>query len=789
MTLRRLDLHVSALNDAEYNLYTSSLADITLTDEQYLKGHDDTYYEQLSLSLREARAWLKGRYSHLPSTVIDNILRLFSPNLSQTESLSGGQFFAALRLVVHAESGKEVDRALAFVQAHPTDRPITRPSSPSKPSLLSMPSRRSIDIVHTTPSSADNTSSVPFTPPPQHPSATNPFTLGRAKSNPGVPPSVKYHVNPLSDTTPSNNKLPPLPPRKPSSAVVPPPRHGSLTSTSPSLAISSPVTSKTVPAASGSHPPVVPPKPTHFAHVTSTLMKQSLQASKTGQTMKKAEEQLERERVLQVLKSSASSPFSNALSSRARSVSPNKPGGLSTSSSSNSTPEIDRGDNSSRAPPLPKRRGASASGSVSSSSFHQVALATTPSQSGSSTNPFVRNPFSSLDPKVQSSPSPILPPTSTSLPSTPSLPPPKHPDQNYRKPPPPIPSSLLNVDETDIEDIDSTSFDSKQGHRRSPSNLPRRAPYSAQEKDFVSEPLDTYSRSTAKSAGPYTSVFGSDATPTTTTMKNEESPTARLFRSKSMHHPSSPVSPSSPANESSGHRPLPPPVRKRRPESVQVLPGQSQSGLYTSPASGSFKQSTVFNPKDSPRTDAHRGEPSFHHDVSRTHDPLNLKSIAASLSPQLHQLQPKLDKARFKAEAGLSKRGFIVNPSMSRRKEDQEGLMSGEDRSSEVDDDGDLRNPYVQRRGNRERPKTVSGSGVSVWEDNIVYSDSSDECPEDAGRNRHRGVKQSRITNNNSPIRERRVGSAPSGSDQDDLRADMDHLKWPVGESEGWRRL
>lgn len=30
--------------------------------------------------------------------------------------LSGGQFFAALRLVVHAESGKQVDRSLAFVQ-------------------------------------------------------------------------------------------------------------------------------------------------------------------------------------------------------------------------------------------------------------------------------------------------------------------------------------------------------------------------------------------------------------------------------------------------------------------------------------------------------------------------------------------------------------------------------------------------------------------------------------------------------------------------------------------------
>ena len=44
------------------------------------------------------------------------ILKLFSPNLAPTDSLSGGEFFAVLRLVVHAEKGKEVDRSLAFVQ-------------------------------------------------------------------------------------------------------------------------------------------------------------------------------------------------------------------------------------------------------------------------------------------------------------------------------------------------------------------------------------------------------------------------------------------------------------------------------------------------------------------------------------------------------------------------------------------------------------------------------------------------------------------------------------------------
>jgi hypothetical protein len=36
--------------------------------------------------------------------------------MGQFDTLSGGQFFAALRLVVHVDSGKDVDRGLAFVQ-------------------------------------------------------------------------------------------------------------------------------------------------------------------------------------------------------------------------------------------------------------------------------------------------------------------------------------------------------------------------------------------------------------------------------------------------------------------------------------------------------------------------------------------------------------------------------------------------------------------------------------------------------------------------------------------------
>ena len=36
--------------------------------------------------------------------------------MGQSDTLTGGQFFAAFRLVVHAQEGESVERGLAFVQ-------------------------------------------------------------------------------------------------------------------------------------------------------------------------------------------------------------------------------------------------------------------------------------------------------------------------------------------------------------------------------------------------------------------------------------------------------------------------------------------------------------------------------------------------------------------------------------------------------------------------------------------------------------------------------------------------
>lgn len=100
MSTRRLSLHVSALSDDEYTQYTAILDDLA-------PDGDD-------LSVRETRAWLRGRY---PDAPVDEILRLFSPTMRAADTMTRGQFYAAMRLLTHAQAqGNGVDKSLAFVQ-------------------------------------------------------------------------------------------------------------------------------------------------------------------------------------------------------------------------------------------------------------------------------------------------------------------------------------------------------------------------------------------------------------------------------------------------------------------------------------------------------------------------------------------------------------------------------------------------------------------------------------------------------------------------------------------------
>lgn len=75
--LRKLALHASALSDAEYTIYTTSIKEISLGDGNCAAGsrqdEDDGYFAQMQMGVREARGWLQGRYSSVSSVVIDNV--------------------------------------------------------------------------------------------------------------------------------------------------------------------------------------------------------------------------------------------------------------------------------------------------------------------------------------------------------------------------------------------------------------------------------------------------------------------------------------------------------------------------------------------------------------------------------------------------------------------------------------------------------------------------------------------------------------------------------------------
>ncbi|TFY71108.1 hypothetical protein EVG20_g1882 [Dentipellis fragilis] len=261
--MRPLVLHASALNDDEYELFTSSITDLVAPDPP---PADDEHFEKVTISIREARAWLRGRYPDLPVADLDEILRYFTPGPGQDSALTGGQFFAILRLVLHARNGAELERNLVFVQgeqpsnvfsfeapssdvsdergssdttraecvtvvhldkpaksgvsrvAKPQDLPISRSAPPTHPITRSR--QDSTAITTDAPSSDTN----PFhhlnedNQPPVHPDrrasmtsfqvVESSITSTHHPSNPFVARSKTIHAT-------HERKIPPLPPRKP----------------------------------------------------------------------------------------------------------------------------------------------------------------------------------------------------------------------------------------------------------------------------------------------------------------------------------------------------------------------------------------------------------------------------------------------------------------------------------------------------------------------------------------------------------------------------------------------
>ncbi|EJD51607.1 hypothetical protein AURDEDRAFT_111720 [Auricularia subglabra TFB-10046 SS5] len=336
---RPLTLHLSALSDAEYDLYTSSLAEISVPPAHDVRS--DKYWEDRVVSLREARGWMRGRYG-VDGKAIDQILRYFSPTLGPADTLSAGQFFAAMRLVLYAQRGADPERSLVFVQPPATPRPVSTPTPdlppppmppidkpPPPPPLSANPFQRSATISLRAPKTAPLlTTADPFSAPPPA-SSGNPFLRNsNALPTPATSPTPSHF--PLPPASSAASVSPPLPPRKPN--FLPPPRHQALSTAS---------TTGSIRAA-----PPPPPKPANLSmstsgatHMTSELMTKSLSAARALDVRRRAESDLAGTRMLEVIRSTTSASKSPPGSTR-----PSPPPSIfpASSSSASDTSSLER---------------------------------------------------------------------------------------------------------------------------------------------------------------------------------------------------------------------------------------------------------------------------------------------------------------------------------------------------------------------------------------------------------------------------------------------------------------
>ncbi|TCD64223.1 hypothetical protein EIP91_004358 [Steccherinum ochraceum] len=699
---RSLSLHVSALNDTEYDYFTASFSD--LLDDPDAFPTDDSRYDQATISTRETRAWLRGRYSSVSLPELDTILRTITPN--SNDVLTGGQFFAVMRLITHVAAGKEIDGSLVFTQSHPIDDsprskshklpppPPHHPAHdgkkgaapPPPPAKRPPPAPRPTN--HTVLPEKEKDKSAPaiaelvipaFSPPPgPPPKPTNPF-VNRTKSHDvsaGMPPMA-----PRAKTTGTiEGKQPPLPPRKPAIPPPPPPRH---------------VSSSFVP----------PPFPSSGS--TNVLIQQSLQAGRIAQSLKKAEEKLQRERVLEVLKTSSAKQ-----APRNRSTSPSKDASSGASASSSAGSSY---GSATRPPPvLPPRRAFSPETSprMSIRSLDQVATASvgTYKPRYPTSSPFAR-------------------------------------DSSAERTRPPLP-------------LRSPS--------RSPSkytaDLPLESPTST-----ISQPPPTH-----PDRKPVNSSFSQEWSD----VENPPSPGARLFRSNSLHHPPPPT---------------PPPSFRKRPESVQIAPFDSvPPSVATSPIRPSTSnRQTTLSRHVSLSTPGHLRSGSRSSDrapSSLSDSPMaNLQKAFGNL----HQkAQPKLDAARFKAEAGLSKRGFVPHHSTWMRSEGEERLI---DEPEEIDiggnrsrDDLDLSDgSEAEREREREHSWEARLRSLRGSQSHTGHLSSGHEARERAARTKDK--EGSNVSGNGFGSSGAELGVLGGGVKDRAWLFERDDMKWPAGE--GWKPL
>lgn len=565
----------------------------------------------------------------------------------------------------------------ASLSSAPTPLPASSSSSaipPPVPPSSSKPKSHTHTHNHAhTPSTATatavfkaNDSGAPVTP-----GSTNPF-LQRAKTHSGA---VGSHQNPSSGS--ALGKTPPLPPRKPTAMA----------------------------ATTSSHPPAL--TGTMTPSLISPLMKQSLEASKQGHALKRAQAEAERARVLEVIRSSNSNSNAGAGEHRERererergrssgsaggSRSPTKGLGVGVGLGTHGQGHVGTGAGHRRPVPSPPRSAVSSVFSASSAgSFDQVASA----RLGLGTHTQKR--FGSPDADRFSSVSGVSGVSSGSASASVSV----SSGSSQAKP-----SRQAGQQQQQQQQIPysapPTHPDRRAGAGAGGNTTPRHALTQAHRRSPSYQSTTSTSAYTSRSqpSGEGLSGVNDDdgrvegegggegVWPWNGGNASGNGKRTRPTRSQSMHQQSSPTTstststsgPFSPSLSSGAlgrvSPPLPPPRRKTRPESVQ-LPNQSSTSTPT-------RRGSAFGGDDaavgSPFANAFESSGSSLFDRDRDKDrekdksavPLSLSALQRSLSTLHARAQPVLDRARYKAEAGLSRRGFVPHAHAHNRLYDDE---------------------------------------------------------------------------------------------------------------------
>ena len=410
---------------------------------------------------------------------------------------------------------------------------------------------------------------------------------------------------------------------------------------------------------------------------------------------------------MQVLKSSSGGAGPGVVV-RNRSMSP---GGATASTSSwSGSDEWDRGGGAG-APPLPRRRGEISAGPSrmnpsppqSTTSYDQVALAGLSQHRGeASTEPMPgdsrgrshSHPSSSAErahscatTSVDSHPGSVTSSPGRMTAGLPAVPPPTHPDRRER-----------DERERDrrVSLMSGSVHSGKSGKSSAGSSSAGRlsmlSPEMQTQTTMDTAPFDSVyvplvspvSTGDEEESGCTTtacsSVYGTPMSERRSTLPavqtalpspiSPDSPTpTRVFRSKSMYQPSTTMTPP----------PVPPPLRRRkRPESAQVLgggggmlfedlvnrfesEGDDSEGASTKLSRHLSLSSTSGGPRVLRRSSLSYSTLSAPASASpgRVEEDVEEPLTLAALQRTFTNLQPRLDKMRYKAEAGISRRGFI----------------------------------------------------------------------------------------------------------------------------------